>query len=74
MSVHAQLEVGTGILVFSADPQSPWQRGTNSNGLLRLGDAEVHRVSQLDSATTNRRRRRPGPNRSHVPDQRKGQA
>ena len=37
MSAHAQLNVETGIPVFFADPQSPWQRGTNenTNGLLR---------------------------------------
>ena len=36
MSAHAQFKVETGIPVFFADPQSPWQRGTNENtGLLR---------------------------------------
>jgi len=37
MSAHALFRVETGYLVFLADPQSPWQRGTNenTNGLLR---------------------------------------
>jgi IS30 family transposase len=37
MSAHAQFKVDTGIPVFFADPQSPWQRATNenTNGLLR---------------------------------------
>jgi len=37
MSQHARLRIDTGPPVYSCEPHSPWQRGTNenTNGLLR---------------------------------------
>jgi IS30 family transposase len=37
LSDYARFTIESGVKVFFADPQSPWQRGTNenTNGLLR---------------------------------------
>ncbi len=31
MAHHTQLRIDTGVAIYSCDPHSPWQRGTNEN-------------------------------------------
>jgi IS30 family transposase len=50
MSARAQFKVETGIPVFFADPQSPWQRGTNENTVsMQLGWLAWLRACQVGS-------------------------
>ncbi len=67
LSAHAQFKVETGIPVFFADPQSPWQRGTNenTNGLLRqyfpkgtdLSDWSAEEIEAVANALNTRPRK-----------------
>jgi IS30 family transposase len=67
LSAHKQFKVETGIPVFFADPQSPWQRGTNenTNGLLRqyfpkgtdLARWSAEEVEAVAAALNNRPRK-----------------
>lgn len=59
MSAHTRFTVETGIPVIFADPQSPWQSGTNenTNGLLRqyfLKGTDLSRLSAEDLAAVAR--------------------
>ena len=67
MSAHAQFKVETGVSVYFADPQSPWQRGTNenTNGLLRqyfpkgtdLARWSAEEIAAVATALNNRPRK-----------------
>jgi IS30 family transposase len=67
MSAHAQFKVETGVPVYFADPQSPWQRGTNenTNGPLRqyfpkgtdLARWSAEEITAVATALNNRPRK-----------------
>lgn len=67
LSQHAQLRIDTRLLVYFADPHSPWQRGTNenTNGLLRqyfpkgtdLSRWDVEEIEAVAAALNSRPRK-----------------
>jgi len=48
LSAHVQFKVETGVPVFFADPQSPWQRGTNENTVSAPVLPQGHRPCPLE--------------------------
>ncbi|WP_331738844.1 IS30 family transposase [Embleya sp. NBC_00896] len=67
LAQHVQLRCETGLLVYFADPHSPWQRGTNenTNGLLRqyfpkgtdLSRWDVNEIEAVAAALNSRPRK-----------------
>ena len=67
MSDHARFTIEPGVQVYFADPQSPWQRGTNenTNGLLRqyfpkgtdLSRWREQEIRAVENALNNRPRK-----------------
>jgi hypothetical protein len=52
MAEHLEFTVDSGVQVYSCDPHSPWQRGSNENinGLLRQYLGKSHDLRKLSQA------------------------
>jgi len=58
MAQHKQFSIAADMAVYSCDPASPWQRGSNENGLLRHYFPKGHRpVRALTRAAARSRHR-----------------